>query len=226
MNKYIYRFAVVLFVIGMLITIIDFHSFNPSYYQKMYEQEKVYETLNLPEKTVDDATIILLDYLKDTRQNIDFEFETGEEYYSQREKDHMVDVKNLYQSALLVRNIAVIVSGLALVVYFKKKDHCVLKDAMTWALSVLSVVFVGLGVFAYVDFDVFWQSFHELFFSNDLWLLDPAVDRMINMVPLPFFMGLVFRIIVSLALGILLMSLFYFYIRKKCYDDSRRIASN
>ena len=226
MNKLIYRLAMMLFILAMFITVIDLNAFNLSYYEKMYEQEKVAETLGLDDDTVMNATHIMLDYLKDRRTDMDYRMSDGSPYYSQRELDHMVDVKNLYQGALLFRNIALLVSLSVMIYAVIKKSFCDLKEASTWSLSVLSVVFFALGLYAWVDFDRFWINFHEVFFTNDLWLLDPAVDRLISMVPLPFFMGLVLRIVLSLVLVLGLSVLVYLYFRKKCYDDSRRITSN
>jgi len=47
-----------------------------------------------------------------------------------------------------------------------------------------------------VDFTSFWVSFHHLFFTNDLWLLNPETDVLIMMVPQQFFSDLVARIII------------------------------
>lgn len=45
------------------------------------------------------------------------------------------------------------------------------------------------------DFNGFWTTFHQLFFTNDLWLLNPATDLMINLFPEAFFSHLVIRIL-------------------------------
>lgn len=50
--------------------------------------------------------------------------------------------------------------------------------------------------------------FHHIFFNNDLWLLDPATDLLINIVPEPFFVdtasyiALVFGISVAVIFGV------------------------
>ena len=36
--------------------------------------------------------------------------------------------------------------------------------------------------------------FHHLFFDNDLWILDPAKDNLINLLPEGFFSDTAFRI--------------------------------
>ena len=52
------------------------------------------------------------------------------------------------------------------------------------------------------DFSRYFVVFHHIFFNNDLWLLDPRTDMLINIVPEPFFMdtarqiGIVFAFMV------------------------------
>ena len=52
-----------------------------------------------------------------------------------------------------------------------------------------------LGIWILADFNGFWTTFHQVFFSNDLWLLNPYTDLMINLFPEAFFNHLVVRII-------------------------------
>lgn len=44
------------------------------------------------------------------------------------------------------------------------------------------------------DFNKYFFLFHEIFFNNDLWLLDPATDLMIRMLPEEFFADMLIRI--------------------------------
>ena len=54
----------------------------------------------------------------------------------------------------------------------------------------------------------YFVIFHHIFFNNDLWLLDPATDLLINIVPEPFFVdtasyiALVFGISVAVIFGV------------------------
>lgn len=58
------------------------------------------------------------------------------------------------------------------------------------------------------DFSKYFVVFHKIFFSNDLWILDPSTDMLINIVPEPFFMdtalriGITFGIITVIFFGI------------------------
>ena len=64
--------------------------------------------------------------------------------------------------------------------------------------------FAVIGIWAAVDFNNFWVSFHHVFFTNDLWMLDPAESRMIRMFQEAFFADMVGRILawfLAIALG-------------------------
>jgi integral membrane protein (TIGR01906 family) len=50
------------------------------------------------------------------------------------------------------------------------------------AVAVLAVV----GILAASGFESSWEGFHEVFFTNDLWQLDPDTDRLIQMFPEEF----------------------------------------
>ena len=62
---------------------------------------------------------------------------------------------------------------------------------------------IPLGAFAgwaAVDFDSAFNFFHEMLFTNDLWLLDPRTDLLIRICPQSMFMNMGLRIgLMSLA---------------------------
>lgn len=69
-----------------------------------------------------------------------------------------------------------------------------LKDGFRQVVLAFMIVISGLLFYALVDFNRFWTMFHQIFFDNDLWLLDPRVSIMINMFPEDFWFGMVIRI--------------------------------
>ncbi len=59
---------------------------------------------------------------------------------------------------------------------------------MLLALTVMTVGGLTLVLLLRgADFDALFIRFHQLVFTNDLWLLDPATDALIRMLPEPFF---------------------------------------
>ena len=61
--------------------------------------------------------------------------------------------------------------------------------------GVLTVVLLGLaGLLSLVDFSQAFVRFHELAFSNDLWILDPRTDYLIMLYPEGFWLDATLRI--------------------------------
>ncbi|MDO5438782.1 MAG: TIGR01906 family membrane protein [Erysipelotrichaceae bacterium] len=213
--------ACFLLMMAVFLTIVDFCCFDSNFYAKIYKQENTAASIGVTDETLVDMTNILLDYLKDKRDNIDGQAVIQgkeREIYDEREKLHMVDVKALYQKALLVRNVCAIGAvALFAIVYAKNKKQSfkLYRKGYVTALCVFAAIFGALGLFAVVDFDRFWTDFHLLLFDNDLWLLDPATEIMINMVPSAFFSALVYRILMLLFVALLFFYLLFRFLERK-----------
>ena len=212
--------AIFSLIIVLLVVSIDVNCFDKSFFHSEYEKLETGVSIGMTQKDLNKATDILLDYLKDRRNNVDVMITLkGNEQpaFNSKEVAHMSDVKKLYQFAINLRNICLVLflgSTAYLIFRLKKGALTLLSIDYMKAASVFAVIFAFLGLWAYFDFDAFWTLFHELAFRNDLWLLNPATDLMINMFPAPFFSALVFRIIAMFAGSfIVLFLLSYTYLR-------------
>ncbi|GMA47726.1 integral membrane protein [Tetragenococcus muriaticus PMC-11-5] len=58
-----------------------------------------------------------------------------------------------------------------------------------------------------VGFDQFFITFHEVFFTNEDWLFDPATDPIINVLPEQYFMHcfLFFFVLIELFFWIMIL---------------------
>ncbi len=193
-------------MIALLLTAVDFCCFLKPFYHYEYEMGRQAEKIGMSAEGLNAATDTLLDYLQDRRDDIIVETEvhgTMREVYNERETLHMKDVKNLYQKAVLVRNIlaCAALAGFAWL-FFRDRRHFPsrLKRGLKHGLICLLVLVLFVSIWAVVDFDAFWLNFHYIFFDNDLFLLDPNTSIMINMFPTVFFMHMVFLIIFVFAL--------------------------
>ena len=79
------------------------------------------------------------------------------------------------------------------------------------------VFILGTAVLVFIissDFDKYFIKFHEIFFNNDLWMLNPETDKLIRLVPIGFFIDtalyvtLIFAIllIITIAISYLIFS--------------------
>ena len=65
-----------------------------------------------------------------------------------------------------------------------------------------AVLAVLAGIIA-TDFNKYFIIFHHIFFNNDLWMLNPDTDLLINIVPEPFFMDTAARIAATYGVSVL-----------------------
>lgn len=228
MKKSFYFIAVFSFVLMLTLSSIFFVSFNEPYFDKMYTKLGVFETIKVDQDTLMEVNELLLDYIKGEEASLDFPVvidNQKQEFFNQKEKDHMVDVKVLYSKALLVRNLSFFVSLLGIsTILFRKdyKDIFLMKQILGNVLISYGLIIGSITLIALIDFDFFWTSFHELVFTNDLWLLNPAKDRLIMMVPLEFFTGLVYRILALVALIFSSLLLGFKFLEKRIKHDPYR----
>lgn len=188
----------VLIILSVAIACISGVAFDKDFYREEYQKMNTAAYVGVSDPVLEQATNTLLDYLRGNISSLDLEMENGEEYYSQREKDHMVDVKALYQNAILFMTVGFCVGGALLAGCFLWKKKYMLSTFLHcyfWATVGVLAFFACIGVWAAMDFNNFWVSFHHVFFTNDLWLLDPAVSRMIRMFQEVFFANMVARIL-------------------------------
>ena len=201
--------SVFLLSLALLMSVVDFWCFHTPFYEMEYQKNDTSAYTGMSSEDNLKATITLLDYLKDRRDDILVTAKVNgveREVYNERETLHMVDVKQLYQNALLVRNVTLIL-GIVLLIYVMVSSKCSLKQFLQQGFVKGNLLIGGIVLFvaiwALADFDAFWTNFHLLFFDNDLWLLDPRTSIMINLFPGSFFFDLVIRIIL-LYVGILI----------------------
>lgn len=214
-------------LVACLFGSIEFHAFNANYYKSEYQKLNTAESIGMSNEALFEATDALLDYLKGKRNDISCVQEINgieREVFDERETKHMVDVLALYQNASKVCGICIGIGMISLGYLFylsktkKRETSQVLldiKDGFRQVVCAFLIVAGGLVFYAVVDFSRFWTTFHEIFFSNDLWLLDPRISIMINMFPEEFFFGMVMRIALTFIGTFCGISAFYYYMMKK-----------
>lgn len=184
---------------GLLFWVICAQSVSTNFYLKEYRKLGVAENIGISAEDLENATEILLDYTSGKREDMiteaDFDGQR-KEVFNDREKAHMVDVRALFLGARTFSRIATICGAvlLAALLIFTRERKTILRGYRLGNYIFLGI-FVIIALYAAVDFTSFWTSFHHVFFTNDLWLLDPATCNLILMVPEQFFFDLVFRIV-------------------------------
>lgn len=187
-------------IVILLITAFEIGAYSDyGWYQKAYEKYDVLNDLEMEMKDVMYVTEEMMAYLRGNRADLVVDTVVAEEereFFNEREKSHMVDVRNLFVGGLWIRRIAILLFVAAVVALLKTKADWkrLLPQSFLICLGAFIGVTAGAGVLFLSDFNKYFTMFHEIFFTNDLWLLDPRTDLLIRMLPEGFFMDMVIRI--------------------------------
>nr|WP_142410717.1 TIGR01906 family membrane protein [Clostridium sp. Marseille-P7770] len=200
-------------IIAFLITSVEAVTYwTPGYYEKEYTK---YQVLNdLPEMNMDDlldVTDEMMAFLRGKRENLHVYTTMGGEYrefFNDREIAHMEDVRGLFIGGLWLRRIGILITlCFASLAYFwghkSAERTAALKRLIPKSLcigtgAVFAVSLVLIGIIS-TDFTKYFIVFHKIFFNNDLWVLDPRTDMLINIVPEGFFFDTAARIAMVFA---------------------------
>ena len=122
-----------------------------------------------------------LDTLDDTEAAIDG---VTVPFFTDREKAHLADCRDLFQKGIKARVIACLLLA-AFVIYIyvhngKQKTAVLLAKGYLWSLGFVAVLAAVIAVLCVIDFTHVFTVFHHIFFDNDLWILYPDKDNLIN----------------------------------------------
>ena len=203
--KHLQRFAGILTAFCLMI-ILFFTSveavvyWTPGYFEKEYTKYQVLD--DLPSMTMDDlldVTDQMMAYLIGKKAELsvitDVDGET-QDFFNEQDRLHLADVRNLFLGGLKLRNYAVILATILMIVLRAKKADFrrLVPLGYLQALFVYLILAAILGVAMSIDFTSCFTLFHKLFFTNNLWIFDPETDYMIRMLPEGFFSDMVIRV--------------------------------
>lgn len=219
-NNFIKYIVSIFLVITSLLTVVDVCCFDKNFYYYQYAKNNTKEVVKTDDEHLKIITDNLLDYLKDKNDDINITYlKNGKEtkVYQDIELIHMSDVKDLYQSVILVRNILFIVSILGIIYLLVNKIS--FRKEFNYSVLLIIVVLCMIGISCVVDFNSFWFNFHKVFFTkNDYWLLDPNTCILVNLFTSDFFFSLCTKICIITIIVILLFIIVINYYEKKKYN--------
>ena len=188
-------FCVIALLAVMLISSVDIAVYgNKGYFQKEYQKYGVLKSININEKDLLYVTEEMMSYLKGNRNDLHIKTTIDnkqQEFFNPREIAHMEDVKVLFLKGILIRKIGVVICIAAMLfLTFQNKKQFLLISLKKGMISFIVVVAI-----ISTNFTKYFILFHKIFFSNNLWILNPDTDRLINIVPEPFFIDTAIRIV-------------------------------
>ena len=147
--------------------------------------------------------------------------------FNERETSHMADVKDRFQTVNRAQELSLLyaVTYVAGVVLWARE---VSLRSLALSVALGSVIcLAGIGAIAavgFAGFDSAWERFHEIIFTNDFWLLNPASDRLIQMFPPAFWESIVFMMgtLIAAQAALLLLATGIYLGASRHHADRRR----
>ena len=191
------QLAALLFIVALPVALVTTNirivANEPRLYQYATDHYHTTETTHIPRSELLRASGELRAYFNNNDDTI-FVRVTNDDgepvsLFNSRETAHLRDVKSLFQTSFRVQEVAVIfVLAYVVAVFIWAREYSLqaLAREVLIAAAVSAAAVGVIGGFALAGFDSTFERFHFLFFTNDLWQLDPATDHLIQMFPEDF----------------------------------------
>lgn len=202
-----------LMIIFLITSVESVVYWTPGYFEREYTMYNVPETVSMEMDDLLYVTDEMMMYLRgDGRDDLNISVPVDghtRPFFNEREMAHMEDVRNLFIGALHLRTACIAAAFLCLALMFLVKADVkrILPRAVCTGTGIFMVLTAGLALLISTDFTKYFIIFHKIFFDNDLWILDPATDLLINTVPEPFFADTAARI--AFTFSFLVLALFF-----------------
>ena len=205
-----------LFILALYLALIP-TIFSRSFCQAQFEKNNTAVTLNMSEEELNKAIDKTLDYLYGKTDDLHFEVTmnsgevrefyevTTDEYYPYTVRDeyaHMEEVRNIFLTSRSIAYLALVVliaTSILLWNWRKLYGTKIFKTAYI-TFGVLIGLALIVGLYAAIDFNGFFVTFHHVFFPNGNWTFN-GTSLMLNM-----FTDLLFGILYQ---GIIIFIAFY-----------------
>jgi len=192
---------------------------NINYFKDKFEENNTEEITGKSTEELISISEKIIKYLKGKRDDLIIHDEKGL-VFEGREVEHMKDVKVLFNRGYMIRNsffITALTLGLILKLFYKNR---ILK-ILFYGGIIFSFILIIIGSIIIFNFNRAFVIFHEILFTNDLWILDPEKDLLIQMLPSNFFSDLGLIIVKRYVLTTVFMSAIYFLNKKlnKNYNE-------
>jgi integral membrane protein (TIGR01906 family) len=195
------------------------------FYLREFDKYGVSGTTGLSPEELGTVADLFIGYLRGTQASLEYQVTLDgrrRQLFNEREVHHMDDVKHLFA---LVRDARLAAGALLLIlplVGLGLGGAAFLPRLGTLLCigGIMTVVVLGLaGLLSLVDFSQAFVRFHELAFSNDLWMLDPRTDYLIRLYPEGFWLDATLRIAMLSAIeaaivGAVGLGIAYFGVRR------------
>jgi integral membrane protein (TIGR01906 family) len=215
-------FASLLFLIALAVFSIQAVAFSKGFYTNLYAGLNWAQQIGVSEEDLEKSIFAMVDYAAGSREDMEETITWNgntQSAFNEKEKTHMKDVRSLWSNA---KNTGIFCFAGAVVLwlflFYKEKKYAAayICRGFVQAVIVFLLALLSIGMYAVADFTAFWTKFHHVFFTNDLWLLDPATDFMIVICPEEMFSKMIAAIVTLFgSVSLVLTGLSLWYVKKK-----------
>lgn len=175
-----------------LLASVEINAFDSNYYLQSYNKYNVSKTSGKTSQELLNVTLDLHSYLKG-KSNED----VLESNFNQEEILHLKDVKILFKYGFILKYISLFLAIISLSILLINKMDRIIGKYIYYGFFINWSFLLILLLLVFLDFDKYFTYFHLIFFRNDLWLLNPKTDLLIQMLPEEFFIGMAKKIALS-----------------------------
>ena len=150
------------------------------------------EDTRLPAAEYKPVAEMIDDYLHGDTQIFQHIFTVdGTEYaaFNQKEQQHMADVQGLFRLCNGQVWAFLTVAVIAVMIEFRLFSEERTLRTFRRTVAIILTAVAAIAAAAVIDFDSLFTLFHQIAFTNDLWLLDPRTDLLIRLMPIEFFIS-------------------------------------
>lgn len=201
-----------------LVVSIEINAYNKSYYMDSYEK---YNISKVTGKSTEELSIITDDIILHLKGHGGDELLSP--HFNEKEVLHMRDVQDLFDMARAIKYSGMIVFIVIFLYFIYKKEYLSLGNTLLYGPLFTYFIMIALAILASTDFNKYFTYFHYIFFTNDLWLLDPRRDLMIQMLPEAFFSGIAIRIMLSFLIILSIIQIVGYIYRRKGLNTNETI---
>lgn len=192
MKKLLLIILVISLSLSCLLIALEQHAFDMRKYVDIYDKYNICDITGKSYQELVEITDGLFTYLKGKAGN-----EILEPHFNEREILHMRDVQVLFKYGFILKYITIILSLLIIIFLVIRGEKTSICRWIYKGLFVNWIIILLLAIGAYFDFNKYFTYFHYIFFTNDLWLLNPDTDLLIQMLPEELFSSMAISIGVS-----------------------------
>ncbi len=196
--KAIKKLLAMLFIVSLplfLITSTVRLAFNsPALYEFGFERQNVSRRTGLSDTQLTDAAKQIRNYFNSDEELLRLRIEFGDEtreLFGSRETQHMSDVKDLVGGVYRLQEGTFLYMLLFVTLGFLVQGSQFagrLRRLLVYGSAGTVAVVGAIGLVSLVAFGPLFRLFHELSFTNDLWMLDPVTSYLVQLFPLGFWL--------------------------------------